>query len=196
MKDMTGSTFGFVSSLFQAYVFLIQELIRNNEIPPEFQYLLIGAYSIIFLLILFLLFSFLKFLITLISRGLAVFFAYFSAALDNPKSVPYIAVLVLVQTVPWYFTLLLSILGFCGLAALITDSQVWTESFKYIMGATVGSLIGVVKKQEQVEVESRLFGILEQEATKAAASGNTSPAKPVKTHAASESESVQSDSSG
>lgn len=174
MKDVTGSTYGFLSSLFQTYVILIQELLRNTDIPSEFRYLLIVVYSVIFISILLLLFSFLKFFITLVARGVAVFFAYFSAALDNPRSVAYIAVLVLVQTVPWYFTLLLSILGFCGLAALITDSQVWTESFKYIMGATVGSLIGVVKKQEQIEVESRLFGILEQEATKAAAS-NTPP---------------------
>ena len=30
MKDATGQTYGFLSNLFQAYVFLIQELIRNT----------------------------------------------------------------------------------------------------------------------------------------------------------------------
>jgi len=170
MRDATGSTYGFLSNIFGAYVFVIQELIKNPDIATELRYVLIAVYSVAFIVLLFLLFSFLKFLITLIARGIGTFFSYFSAALDNPRSVAYVAVLVLVQTVPWYFTLLLIILGFCGLAALVTDSPVWTESFKYIMGATVGSLIGVVKKQEQIEVEGRLFGILEEQATKAAAS--------------------------
>lgn len=171
MKDATSLTYGFLANLFQFYTLLIQNLIKNSDIPLDLRNILIAVYTVAFVFLLFLLFWFLKFLLTLVAKGMAAVFSYFAAALDNPRSVAYVAVVVLVQTVPWYFTLLFSILGFCGIVTLITDSPVWTESFKCIMGATVGSLIGVVKKQEQIEVEGRLFGILEEEAVKAATVG-------------------------
>lgn len=178
MRDATGSTYGFLADIFRLYLFIIQDLIKNPDIPPDLRYILLAVYSVAFITLLFLLFWFLKFLIALVARGIAAFFSYLSVALDNPRSIPYVSILVLVQTVPWYFSLLCIILAFCGIAALLTDSPVWTESFKYIMGATVGSLIGVVKKQEQVEVEGRLYGLLEQEAAKAAGKAATSPSPP------------------
>ena len=119
--------------------------------------MLIGLYSLIFLSLFFLIFSFLKFIIQLIVKGISALFNYITESLKNPKSIPYISTLVLVRSVPWYFHLLLLILVFCGIAALITGGSSWTEAFKYILGATVGSLIGVIRKQEDVEFDKKLF---------------------------------------
>lgn len=164
MKNATGETYGFLSQIFQQYLMVVDRLLQNNNLSIEIQYSLLIIYTVVFVALLFLFFLFARFLLTLVAKGVAAVFAYLTASLDNPRSLPYVTVLVLIQSVPWYFSLLILILAFCGMAALITDSAVWTESFKYIMGATVGSLIGVVQKKEQIEVETRLYGLLEREA--------------------------------
>jgi hypothetical protein len=164
MRNATNSTYGFISQIFQVFFMAIQDLLRNSEITQEMQYILIAVYFITFLFLLFLLFWFLKFLITLLAKGAGVFFAYIGTSLNNPRSIPYISILVLVKSVPWYFSLLFLILAGCGLATLLTNNSSWFEAFKYILGATVGSLIGVVKKKEQAEVEDRLFEVLEMQA--------------------------------
>lgn len=166
MQNATGNTYGFLSQIFQLYLMVIDKLLNNPDLAAELRYVLIAVYSLVFVILLFLLFSFAKLLLNLLARSVSALFGYLSAALDNPKSLPYVSLLVLVQAVPWYFSLLVLILVFCGLAALITSDPVWSESFKYIMGATVGSLIGVVQKKEQVAVESRLYALLERETAK------------------------------
>jgi len=173
MKNAAGETYGFLSGLFQFYFMVMDRLLQSNELPGEQRYLLIIVYSLIFALMLSLVFWFAKFLLSLVAKGIAAIFAFLTASLEDPRSLPYVSILVLVQSVPWYFSLLILILGFCGLATLITDNQVWAESFKYIMGATVGSLIGVVQKKEQVEVESRLYGLLERKATHSLGAGTS-----------------------
>ncbi|BCL75589.1 hypothetical protein JHS3_13250 [Jeongeupia sp. HS-3] len=165
MRSTTGETYGFLSQIFQLYLMVIDRLLQTPELSAELRYVLILVYSCVFVVFLSLFFWFAKFLLSLIAKGFAAIFLYLTASLDNPRSLPYVSILALVQSIPWYFSLLVLILGFCGLAALITDNPVWSESFKYIMGATVGSLIGVVQKKEQVEVETRLYGLLERETT-------------------------------
>lgn len=172
MKNATGETYGFLSQIFQQYLMVVDRLLQNNNLSIEIQYSLLIIYTVVFVVLLFLFFLFAKFVLTLVAKGVAAVFAYLTSSLDNPRSLPYVSVLVLIQSVPWYFSLLILILAFCGMAALVTDNPVWTESFKYIMGATVGSLIGVVQKKEQIEVETRLYGLLEREAVQ---SINTSP---------------------
>ncbi|MBM3114783.1 hypothetical protein [Jeongeupia naejangsanensis] len=163
MSNTTGETYGFLSQMFQLYLMVIDRLLQTPELSAELRYTLILVYSCVFVIMLSLLFLFAKFLLSLIAKGISALFLYLTASLDNPRSLPYVSTLAFVQSIPWYFSLLVLILGFCGLAALITGNPVWSESFKYIMGATVGSLIGVVQKKEQVEIESRLYGLLERE---------------------------------
>lgn len=157
MQDTTGSIISFIERLFSTYMMLIQQLTRDGTLDATFKYLLIGAYSLFLIIILVLLYCFLKLLLELIARGVSALFVFITDALKDPRSIPYIGILVLVRSVPWYFSLLLIILVFCGIAALITGSSTWAESFKYILGATVGSLIGVVKKKEEVEFEQEVF---------------------------------------
>lgn len=163
MNNATGQTYGFLTQIFQQYLMVIDRLLLTPDLTTELRYILILVYSLVFVSLLFLFFLFAKFVLSLVARAVSALFVYLTSSLDNPRSLPYVSVLVLIQAVPWYFTLLILILVFCGFAALITDSAIWAESFKYIMGATVGSLIGVVQKKEQVAVETRLYGLLERE---------------------------------
>jgi hypothetical protein len=160
MQETTGSILYFIEKLFGIYIMLIQDLMNNASIPEFIKYTMIGIYSVFFIIFLFLFFWFLKFVLTLIVRGISALFQYITDALNDSESIPYIAILILVRSVPWYFSLLLIILTFCGLAAIITGSVAWSESFKYILGATVGSLIGVVKKKEESEFEDKLFNAI------------------------------------
>ena len=163
MNNATGQTYGFLTQIFQQYLMVIDRLLLTPDLTTELRYILILVYSLVFVFLLFLFFLFAKFVLGLVAHAVSALFVYLTSSLDNPRSLPYVSVLVLIQAVPWYFTLLILILVFCGFAALITDSAIWAESFKYIMGATVGSLIGVVQKKEQVAVETRLYGLLERE---------------------------------
>jgi hypothetical protein len=139
------------------YMLSVREVIQDKGLQPEERYLIVGGYTIIFLVASFILLWFLKFLLTWVFRGVAALARYLAEALNNPQSVAYIASLILLRSVPWYFNLLMIILVFCGFSALITGASVWAEAFKYILGATVGSLIGVVRKQEESEFEESLF---------------------------------------
>lgn len=163
MNNATGQTYGFLARIFEQYLMVIDRLLLTPDLTTELRYMLILVYSLVFVSLLFLFFLFAKFALGLVARAVSAMFVYLTSSLDNPRSLPYVSVLVLIQAVPWYFTLLILILVFCGFAALITDSAIWGESFKYIMGATVGSLIGVVQKKEQIAVETRLYGLLERE---------------------------------
>jgi len=164
MNNATGQTYGFLTQIFQQYLLVIDRLLLTPDLTTELRYILILVYSLVFVCLLLLFFLFAKFVLGLVAKAVSALFVYLTSSLDNPRSLPYVSVLVLIQSVPWYFTLLILILAFCGFAALITDNAIWAESFKYIMGATVGSLIGVVQKKEQVAVETRLYGLLEREA--------------------------------
>lgn len=157
MTETTNSIINFIQDIFKLFINLIQQLLGNSQITDEIKYFLIGLYCLIFLSLFFLIFSFLKFVIQIIVKGIFTLFKYITESLNNPQSIPYISTLVLVRSVPWYFHLLLIILVFCGIAALITGGSAWTEAFKYILGATVGSLIGVVRKSEDIEFEKKIF---------------------------------------
>lgn len=157
MEETTGSIINFIERVFNTYLVLITELMQNETIPETLRYILIAAYSLFFLVLLFLIFWFLKFLVNLIAKGISALFLEMNKALKEPDSVPYVSSLVLLRSIPWYFILLSSILVLCGIAALLTGSTTWTESFKYILGATVGSLIGVIKKKEDIDFEESLF---------------------------------------
>ena len=122
---------------------------------------LVSVYSLILLILLVLFFLAFRLILQVVVRGVAASFAFLSESLKEPGSIPYAATLFLVQSVPWYFLVLLIMLGFVGIAALLTgNNALWVESFKYILGATVGSLIGVIKRQEQAEFEGRIFQAL------------------------------------
>jgi hypothetical protein len=157
MEKTTGTIIDFIYRFFGIFTMVIDNLMGNDSIPEVIKYLLIAIYTIFFTGVMVVFFWFLKFVIELIAKGVAEVFKFFTSALADPRSIIYIASLILARSVPWYFSLLLIILVFCGIAALITGNQAWTESFKYILGATVGSLIGVVKKREEVEFEEKLF---------------------------------------
>ncbi len=172
MNNATGQTYGFLTQIFQQYLMVIDRLLLTPDLATELRYILILVYSLVFVCLLFLFFLFAKFVLGLVAKAVSALFIYLTSSLDNPRSLPYVSVLVLIQAVPWYFTLLILILVFCGFAALITDSAIWAESFKYIMGATVGSLIGVVQKKEQVAVETRLYGLLERETERSFSDGS------------------------
>lgn len=157
MNEAPGQTLSYLSQFLSLYMLLAREVIQDKELQPEEKYLIVGGYTIIFLLASFVLLWFLKFLLTWVFRGVAALARYSGEALKNPQSVAYIASLILLRSVPWYFSLLMIILVFCGFSALITGAPAWIDAFKYILGATVGSLIGVVRKQEDSEFEESLF---------------------------------------
>jgi len=138
-------------------MFAIEKAFNDESLGIYERYIVAGVYAVLLMVTLLMIVYFLRFLLIWVFRGVNVFFTYIKESLNNPKSLPHIGGLILLKSVPWYFSLLIMILFFCGMCALITNSQIRSESFKYILGATVGSLIGVVKKQEESEFEESLL---------------------------------------
>jgi hypothetical protein len=152
-----GSIFQVIQQLLTLYIQIIDRIMSNKDTLSQQDYIVLILYTCVFAVVLLILCWVFVFLMRLAAKGVSAIFVFITDSLHDNQSIPYIASLVLVRSVPWYFLLLLLILVFCGIAALLSSSQAWTESFKYILGATVGSLIGVVKKKEDSEFEEKVF---------------------------------------
>jgi len=157
MNQTASGILGFFGSLFSMFFNILQNIWTDASIDYEMKLILLAVYLVIFIALMTMIFSITKFVINLIAKGISSIFNYTTQSLRDPKSIPYVAAVVLLQSVPWYFMVLLIILIFCGLLAILTGGGAWEESFKYILGATVGSLIGVIKKQENSEFEHIAF---------------------------------------
>ena len=170
-----GSIFQLIQQLLMLYLQVIDRIVAHKDILSEQDYVILVLYTFVFAIVLLILCWFFLILVRLAAKGIAGVFSYVTESLHDNQSIPYIASLVLVRSVPWYFLLLLLILVFCGIAALLSSSPAWTESFKYILGATVGSLIGVVKKKEESDFEEKIFqSISLSDSSKARDIGNSS----------------------
>jgi hypothetical protein len=159
MKDAVDSAFNFpdmMMRIFQSFFFLMKDTLGNQSLSPEDRLVYSICILIGFAAITFVSTWFAIFILKWVFHGVSRLFTAFSHSLSDPASLPFIAALSIIRATPWYFNVLLVILLFCGILAII-GGNFWAESFKYVLGATVGSLIGVVKKKEEADFDTELF---------------------------------------
>lgn len=159
VQAVVGSTMNFprlMMSIFAYFHSLMLMVMNDSSLSPGERLIYGAALLIGFTIISGATFWFVIFLLRWVFRGIARLFDYLTEALSDPGSLIYIAVLSIIRSTPWYFNVLLVILFFSGCLSII-GGGLWTESFKYVLGATVGSLIGVVKKQEESDFDQGLF---------------------------------------
>jgi hypothetical protein len=147
MQTIVNSTMSFpgiLMNIFYSFYMLLQKVMNDQSLTADQRILYRIGIIIGFAIISFVTLWFILFILRWVFRGIARLFDHIAGALSDPGSLLYIAALSIIKSTPWYFNVLLVILLFSGCLAII-GGGLWVESFKYVLGATVGSLIGVVK---------------------------------------------------
>ena len=153
--------------VFQYFFLLLDQIMRDESLTPQQRLLYGSALTLGFAVVTLASLWFIIFLLRWIFRGVGRLFDAAVQSFSDPASLPYIATLTILRATLWYFSVLLIILLLCGVMAVVSGGF-WGESFKYVLGAAVGSLIGVIKKKEESDFEQSLFDAARSVALRAA----------------------------